>query len=447
MTRPSRRLTLVIVAFLAWVALGLLLRIRGNDRATGPLPQEAYVWQRLWTPEVDQAVSHAGDLRNLIVLAAEIDLRQDPPRIARAAVDWRLLAAARPGAGLALRILPFPGRFADRPRGREAVLALATAVAASARAQGLSPAEIQLDYDCAESKLDDYRDFVLAVRRAVSPLRVTLTALPSWLTHRRSFAALAAAADGYVLQVHSLRAPEHPGDPGLLCDPTAARQAVERAVRFRRPFRVALPTYGYAAAFDRGGALLGLAAEGPARAWPAGAGVSPAVSDPAALAGLVRGWTRDRPRELSGLLWYRLPVAGDQRNWSAATFQAVRAGIAPRGEVRAVIAATEPELFDLSLANASTADVPPPAALRVRWRNAKLLAADGLAGYRVRPGGIGAVGAIDAIDPPGELWLERPAADPGSSLRPGEKRPVGWLRFATPTVLAVEIQAQPAPEP
>jgi hypothetical protein len=432
MPRRFRRLTLVIVAFLALVALSLLLHFHRAPRAAGPLSQEAYVWQRLWTPEVGQAVSRAKDLGNLVVLAAEIDLRQEPPRISQPAVDWRLLAAARPRAGLALRILPFPGRFADRPRGREAVLALAAAVAASAHGHGLSPAEIQLDYDCAESKLDDYSDFIFAVRRAVSPLPVTVTALPSWLTHRRSFAALVAAADGYVLQVHSLRAPEHPGDPGLLCDPAAARQAVERAARFRRPFRVALPTYGYVAAFDRGGALLGLAAEGPALAWPAGAVVSPAVSDPAAIAGLVRGWTRDRPRELSGLLWYRLPVAGDQRNWSWATFQAVRTGIAPRGEVRAVIAATEPELFDLSLVNSSTTEASPPATIRVRWKNAPLLAADGLAGYRVRPG---------KPDSPDELWLERPAtAPPGAPLRPGERRAIGWLRFAVPAELEAEAE-------
>jgi len=42
-------------------------------------------------------------------------------------------------------------------------------------------------------------------------------------------------------------------------------------------------------------------------------GLSPAA------AGLVREWTRERPEELAGILWYRLPVAGDRLNWPMPT--------------------------------------------------------------------------------------------------------------------------------
>src|SRR4029077_5145510 len=95
----------------------------------------------------------------------------------------------------------------------------------------------------------------------------------------------------------------------LLCDPAAAKKAVEAAARFRRPFRVALPTYGYVVAFDRQGKGGGLSAEGPLLSWPREAMVRVARSDPAAMAGLVRTWTADRPAALSGILWYRLPSA------------------------------------------------------------------------------------------------------------------------------------------
>jgi hypothetical protein len=130
---------------------------------------------------------------------------------------------------------------------------------------------------------------------------------------------------------------------------------------------------------------------------------------------------------------------GDRRNWSWETLRAVISGISgltptPPGEARAVASVTGPGLIDLALANASPNETSPPATVRVRWKNTRLLAADGLAGYRARPVG------------PGELWLERPAALPGSPLRPGERRPVGWLRFAAPAG-PDRLEVQPAPEP
>ena len=54
------------------------------------------------------------------------------------------------------------------------------------------------------------------------------------------------------------------------------------------------------------------------------------AADPDALARLVRGWMVDRPAALTGIIWYRLPVAGDTRNWSWPTLARVSAGEAPR---------------------------------------------------------------------------------------------------------------------
>ncbi len=39
------------------------------------------------------------------------------------------------------------------------------------------------------------------------------------------------------------------------------------------------------------------------------------------MAGLVRGWTEGHPKELTGILWYRLPVAGDRNNWTWPTLR------------------------------------------------------------------------------------------------------------------------------
>lgn len=381
------------------------------------------MWQRSWTPAVREAVGEARGFAGLVALAAEVDFRGESPRVVRVPLDGPALRASGLPVGVAVRVLAFPGRFGDDPRLGRFLGNLLRSLLAEARARGIPLAEIQIDYDCPESKLDDYRGLLPSLRESVAPVPVVITALPAWLSQKRVFGELMAAADGTVLQVHSLSPPRDPDERIVLCDPAAAREWVEAAARFGRPFRVALPTYGYAAAFDRKRRLLGLSAEGPRLSWPAGVRIEMARSDPAAMAGLVRGWMEDRPAELAGVLWYRLPVPGDRLNWTAPTLAAVMAGRVPRAAVRAVSREPEPGLVEIDLVNEGEGEALWPSPVRVRWSHDTFLAADGLGGYRVRRRG------------DREILLERT----GSSSRPGERRVVAWLRFSAPTEVQVEI--------
>ena len=73
---------------------------------------------------------------------------------------------------------------------------------------------------------------VALLRKQSAPTPVVLTALPSWLD-RPAAAALLEAADGYVLQVHSLVRPASPEAMAPLCDPEAA--ARENSTPAARP--------------------------------------------------------------------------------------------------------------------------------------------------------------------------------------------------------------------
>jgi hypothetical protein len=256
---------------------------------------------------------------------------------------------------------------------------------------------------------------------------VVITALPAWLNQRQALADVVAAADGYVLQVHFLDPPRGPDQPLVLCDPRAARRAVERAARFGRPFRVALPTYGYAVGFDRTGRLLGLSAEGPALSWPEPARVRTVHSDPAAMAGLIRGWEKDRPPELTGVLWYRLPVDGDRLNWSWTTLSAVVSGRIPKALVRCALRRPDPALVEIELLNSGEADGPFPSSVALSWNEGTLLAADGLGGYRVERVSHSSAQLTNARD-----------AAPGL-LRPGDRRTIAWLRFDRSTEVDLEM--------
>jgi hypothetical protein len=418
-----------LLSFGSFLALALCACSRG--RASGPLAQEAYVWQRAWTPAVREAVGKAGDFRSLVVLAAEVDLSSRPPRIARPAIAWSVLKGlkGRP-VGLALRIGRFhgwgggTGRFFDEPQTVRLLAGLAGDLSREARSHGLDLREIQLDYDCPESKLADYPVLIQAVDRAVDPTPVTLTALPSWLRHERAFRDLARSADGFVLQVHFLRTPTRPDQTVELVDPREAVRAVEQAAKADRPFRVALPTYAYGAVFDERGALLGLAAEGSRRS-----GRAEVSADPKAIAALVRTWTENRPKEMQGLIWYRLPTADDARNWPWETLRAVMAGRVPRAAVRAEIREPKPLLHEIDLVNNGEAEIPLPSPLHIRWDSDTLMAADAIAGTRLFRSG------------PREARLEAPVNL--RPLRPGERRTVAWLRFTRPAEVHVEIPSLP----
>jgi len=394
-------------------------------RTAGPLRQEAYVWQRSWTPAVQESVAQATDFAGLVVLAAEVDFRGPQPRVTRVPLEGKTLRALGRPVGAAVRATAFSGTFAESPEIVRLLQGTVRGVAAEARAQGISLTEIQLDYDCPESKLNDYRDVLPALREAASPVPLTLTALPSWMRSRRAFRQLVAGVDRYVLQLHSLVLPEKAGEVAALIEPRSARGWVEAAARFGRPFRAALPTYGYEVAYDARGKLLGVLAEGPLLTWSPDVTVRAVRSDPKAMAELIRSWVRDRPAALTGVVWYRLPVEGDRLNWSWPTLRAVAAGRAPRGDLRAVIREPEPKLAEVDLVNAGEAEAPWPATVRLRWQGPAPSAADGLAVYKV----------VRAER--GGLDLARSAA---GLLRPGERRAIAWVRFAARTEVQVELR-------
>jgi hypothetical protein len=408
---PRRRL----LASLASLAGGAaLLGWFGRQRAQGPLPQGAYVWQRAWGAAVGAAVREAGaDFSSLIALGAEVRWRGGQPVTERVSFDGQALRAAGVAVGLGLRVHEAPG---GRALG-DALAAIGDEIAAMvarARAAEITPGEIQIDLDCPTSRLGDYARWLAALRPRVGGARLVATALPSWLGSR-GFAEVAGAVDGYVLQVHGLERPVRADGSLVLIDPVRARRAIELAGGLGAPFVVALPTYEHELAFDAGGGLVGLASEGPAVRWPEGTTRRRVGADAAVIAALVRDLEASRPAALRGLLWYRLPVADDSHNWRLATLRRVMRGLAPEGRVVPRIEAEEPGLWRVALANEGSGDADAPGQLRLRWTDGARLASDGLGGFQAREGG--ARGLV-IVGPP-------------LRLRPGERREIAWIRLDT----------------
>jgi hypothetical protein len=325
---------------------------------------------------------------------------------------------------LVLRVGPFNGKLAEHKPNLDFLADLAVALVAAAQTNQINPVQLQIDFDCAESKLDDYRVWLLAVQTRLAPLPVTITALPSWL-ESRAFAKLAATATNYVLQVHSLTRPAEINAPFSLCDAAAARRAVARAGELGVPFRVALPTYGYHVAFNAAGKFIGLSAEQD-RAWPDGTQLREMRADPLAMSSLVKFWSTNAPPALRGVIWYRLPVVVDNLNWRWPTLGAIISGREPRENFHADARRVESGLVEVSLVNDGELDLSSRLAIAVQWSDARLVAGDGLRGFELAEQNNSAAKFQN-----NQLSFRLPA---------GEKIIVGWLRFDPDREVQLEVK-------
>jgi len=392
----------------------------------GPLAGEVYIWQRHWDEHLDAAIDQAAaEVAGFTILAAEVAWHGDKPQTIKPAADYEKLRSTGRRVGLALRIGPLEGR--DSKTVSPFLVDLGRDIVAAARQAGVEPVELQIDFDCAESKLDDYKTWVDALKREIPTVPIVITALPSWLNDN-AFAPLAKASDGYILQVHSLERPTHPDEPIVLCDPRKAVQWVEQAGRISVPFRVALPTYGYLVFFDNGGKFVGLAAEGPAKILPQVAAIRQTQADPYAMAGLVRTWRQNRPAAMKGIIWYRLPVETDRLNWSWTTLSTVMKGRDPERRLITEIEYPRPQLADVVLVNAGQIDEPANVTVCMNCDLAGYVAGDGLAGFIL-------------LQTESGLELQYACStDPPAMIRPGDRWKIGWVRFKEKTALAPMIK-------
>ncbi|MFC1812328.1 DUF3142 domain-containing protein [Thermodesulfobacteriota bacterium] len=407
----------ILVATLS-VFLNLSQSIQWHQR---PLSNEIYIWNYLWNEKVSNILKQAApQTSRFLALSAEVLWKTGQASVKRVPIDYNALKATKKPVGLCLRIEQYAGPFERQDEATTLLIRLATSLIAEANTSGVKPAEFQIDFDCAESKLDGYRKWIEVLRPTIHPTPLTITALPCWMKHK-TFIPLACATDGYVLQVHSLSQQNEPKSPFTLCDKTLTRQWVEQAARIGVPFRVALPTYGYLLTFDKNGRFIGRQAESPSRAWIPGATYRTVFADPCAMSRLVRTWKTDRPACMKGITWFRLPVEGDRMNWSWITLSAVMAGQVPDLTVAVKVEYPVPELAEIILINTGNTDLYPAVNVQIEWEQGKRIAADGLRGFVLTA----TKHANICLQPDKYHTLER--------ITPGDSWKIGWIRFEQET--------------
>lgn len=395
-----------LLAVLLLCVIGLSASAAKIRTTSDPLPHDAYVWQRAWTPAVVDAVHRSADIvRSWRVLLAEGDRSGGWTSVA---IPWHdLVAAGRPVVG----VIRIDGRLDEgrMPALLDKVVATASAAMRSAGPAGL--AGIEIDYDCPTSKLATYTTFLAALReRLPATVALSITALPTWLGSA-ALGALVTPLSEVVLQVHAVDDPRR----GLFDPEQAERWVREFGQRVGRPFRVALPAYDVRVTWRPGGGLASVESEVPLLS---GSGGELLDSRPPVLRQFLEALDRSAPTDLVGIVWFRLPVSTDRRAWSLETWRAVIAGRPTAGHAQALLVPSgHPDLWNVVLANDGAVDVGLPRRIPL---DPSCKMADGANGFRL---------VSEKIDGRDGLVLE--GAGRGR-LKSWTRRTIGWARCAGP---------------
>ena len=345
---------------LLWVCCMVPVACR---HASVVLENDAYIWQRQWTPELVQAMRQSAvDVRDWRVLAAQTDAQG---RLRGFSVDRDALASAGRPLILVIRI---DGQLLQWDE--DGLLAQIQALRQNW--QGTPIAGIEIDHDCGTARLPAYTHFLGRLKAVLGQTPLSITALPAWL-ESPALDGLLAQVDEAVLQVHAVQSPHI----GLFDAASATDWAQRFSERTRKPFRIALPTYASRVSFDAQGRQLGVESEVPNLAG--GVSFSELAASPQAVAGFVNAMKARPPAHLVGLVWFRLPTGEDARAWSLSTWHAVMRGLplSSHLSVRAQPAAAAGAV-DLLLRNDGDVDASLPATLSLP-ADCKL--ADGINGY------------------------------------------------------------------
>lgn len=415
--KPNR-CTFVFTAIIAFAGCN-----RADVKVSGPLRQRGYIWQREWTPAVIDSLGEAARrMDGVVILGAEINFAGKKPEIVKASIDWEAVKGRTEHCSVALRVAPFAGSFRAEDSPARTIVDVAKEILGDARAHQVQIEEFQFDFDCAQKNLRSYRAWLQTLRSTIQPSRFAVTVLPAWLDNPE-FLPLVREADSYVLQVHSV--PTSSGS-ATLCNPHSAREWAAKAAKLGLPFSVALPTYRCIAGYGPDGKLLSVAMDSVQPSWPPGTRILEFGADADDIAALVDAWKKVRPNQLHELIWYRIPIATDTRNWRWVTLSAVMAGHRPEHKLRVLQEGANP--IDLAILNEGEADEQFNSNVMATWSGAGLNASDALSGWNVRSENDRAVFST--------------VAKRGIRLPPGATRKIGWLRFDQPTNLRTEFSNQ-----
>jgi hypothetical protein len=287
------------------------------------------------------------EVRGLRVLVA--DVNPDAQAISLLPVDENSLRQSARPTTLVVRI---NGSKVNSALGIEAVVKQAHRWSSN----GINVAGIEIDHDCATSRLASYASWLGTQRSGATGLKISITALPTW-SEAAALLDIASSVDEIVVQVHAVKA------PSIFESKQARRWLTSFAAAVPdENIRVALPTYS---------------------AMVAGQWV---VADSRDVANFVADLRQHPISNVVGIVWFRLPISGDDQTWSTATWLNVIDGTAARNVpsiANARLIARGENRADVEISNDTDANVPLPTVTT----SGDVTGREAIAGYSIELGG------------------------------------------------------------
>ncbi len=313
------------------------------------LDQQVYIWQRQWTPNHTLALAQTHQtFSTLRVLAAQ---SYPTEGWIHAHIDF---ATLRKDARPVIAVIRLDGQLAQLKNSE--VSKQIQQVIQTWQSQGVHLVGIEIDYDCASRRLPEYAVLLQHIKEKLpKPLRLSITALPAWLDSL-ALDPLLEIVDSSVLQVHAVQRVQL----GLFDEAKAESWVAAYAKRSRHDFYVALPAYSAGLTTDG-------RVESEVRLSYAGQRQELRV-DPHQVAKFMQFVQRQHDPKIRGFVWFRLPLADDERAWSWTTLNAVIQQQSLKSEFE-IILKSSPQivgLYDIVLTNSGNLDAQLPAQIHVQ---------------------------------------------------------------------------------
>lgn len=282
-------------------------------KASSPLPQEVYIWQRQWRDANQTALKQSQEaFQGLRILALQAHPKPNGGDIwFEVAVNHTWLQAdPRPK----IIVVRLDGQL--KYLNNNEVINKINKLLTDWQTKGTHIIGLEIDHDSASSKLVTYQKFLQRLKKEIpTNIKLSITALPAWL-NSPNFPPLLNLIDELVLQIHSV------SDPRLgLFDANQGWQWVEQLASISTvPYLVALPSYGSAVFNTPSGYRV--ESEVPLLQSSPKA-MQELMADPEVLQAFVSKLETKKLPKLRGIIWFRLPLEGDQRIWPLSTLIAV----------------------------------------------------------------------------------------------------------------------------
>ena len=398
----------------------------------GNFSHQAYVWQRSWDVRLKTSIeANASLLDGLTVLIAEISPSEDGGSVVYIPVDFDALRATQKPITFAIRIGGYSGSFdTDQPMTRR-LMSEVQSVLEVCSINEFNPAAIEIDFDCATSRLEGYTKWLKELRSVLGDVPLSITTLPTWMNRPKAFKHLVQSTDHFVLQVHSIKRPDTISSQVTLCDPADARRWVTEAGSFGVLFHVALPTYGYRIGFDSSGKLVEVCGENASLIKNPNLRYRVIRAKPVLMSQLVREFHQKRPERCRGIIWYRLPIEKEQFNWDSLTWRTVIAGKVEVSDWHLQSVKQADGSIEIQIKQKSAIAQKPPDQIVVEWNGATAIAWDGQRNYDV-----------NAVTQNSLIW-QWPKTMTAPLLPQDTHWTIGWVRMDQIAEIKLTISSKP----